>query len=332
MKHTSISIAASTRERLDELAPLAAQLNDATDAVTEKLKTIEVELEGLAIGLGVRVDAPLASREIDGDEATKLPVLEEEFEGTEGPRADAPVVENSYLAYGRHSERWRLLVQRCVERKGRDDDWVVISSQDLPLVSASRDLRLAAWERIDDLLSEIAKRTKRKLSSLDVASSPSKLLIPRGWEKHHVGVDEAGVAHVLSKELTSGAALCGAWIVSTNLLWDERTQTCAACVRLERDFDGAMMSLYKRAKTEAGYTATRYLQMLSEHGGLETARILLHASKVSEGYAALWERKRLDLTVEALIQDNAKFHPLFNSVEVDIARKRLAQYDYRPAK
>ena len=38
--------------------------------------------------------------------------------------------------------------------------------------------------------------------------------------------------------------------------------------------------------------------MLHEHRGLETARILLHASSVSEGYVALWERKRLDLTVE----------------------------------
>ena len=41
--------------------------------------------------------------------------------------------------------------------------------------------------------------------------------------------------------------------------------------------------------------------MVVEHGGLETARYLLHAETVSEGYTALWERKRLDLTVEAMI-------------------------------
>lgn len=43
--------------------------------------------------------------------------------------------------------------------------------------------------------------------------------------------------------------------------------------------------------------------MLHEHGGLQTARILIHAATVSEGYTALWERG-LDLTVEALIHDN----------------------------
>jgi hypothetical protein len=62
-----------------------------------------------------------------------------------------------------------------------------------------------------------------------------------------------------------------------------------------------MMDVYRRALSECHYNATRFLQMLYEHWGLETARILLHASNVSDGYVALWERKRLDLTVESLI-------------------------------
>ena len=331
MKRIPMSIGTSIRARLDDLAPLATQLNSVTDAITEKLRAIDGELDGLAIGLDVCSDDPLVSRTLESDEAAKHPVLDEEFEGADGPLADAPMIENSYLAYGRHQDRWRLLVRRCVERKGADDTWVVVTSRDFPLVGASRDLRLAAWEQIDDLLAEIANRTTRKIRSLEVTNSPSKPLIPPGWEKHHGGVDEAGIAHLLSKKSTSGAALCGARIVSTNLSWDEGTRTCATCARLEPEFDDAMMSIYRRAKTEAGYTATRYLQMLSEHGGLGTARILLRASKVSEGYVALWERKRLDLTVEALIVDNAKFHPLFTAGEMDIARKRLAQYEYRPA-
>lgn len=96
---------------------------------------------------------------------------------------------------------------------------------------------------------------------------------------------------------------------------------------LEHEFDMAMMDLYHRAKTEARYNATRYLQMLEEHRGLETARILLHAPRVSDGYTALWERKRLDLTVEALILQK-KWHPLFSDQERDIARKRLEEYKY----
>jgi hypothetical protein len=56
-----------------------------------------------------------------------------------------------------------------------------------------------------------------------------------------------------------------------------------AMSELEREFDERMMDIYRRAKTEAKYNATRYLEMLTDHRGLETAKILLHASVVSEG-------------------------------------------------
>jgi hypothetical protein len=70
--------------------------------------------------------------------------------------------------------------------------------------------------------------------------------------------------------------------------------------------------------------------MLTEHRGLETARILLRAVAVSEGYTALWERGRLDLTVEALIHDHAEYHPLFTDEERAMARRRLEEYRYPP--
>src|SRR3984893_3916988 len=97
---------------------------------------------------------------------------------------------------------------------------------------------------------------------------------------------------------------------------------------LEARFDDAMMKVYQRAGDECGYNATRFLQMLHEHRGLETARILLHASKVSEDYVALWERKRLDLAVEAVILA-AEWHSLFSESEREIARNRLADYGYK---
>jgi len=55
-------------------------------------------------------------------------------------------------------------------------------------------------------------------------------------------------------------------------------------------FDEEMLRIYQRAHSEADYNATRFLQMLHEHRGLDTARILLHSANVSEGYTALWER------------------------------------------
>jgi hypothetical protein len=97
---------------------------------------------------------------------------------------------------------------------------------------------------------------------------------------------------------------------------------------LETQFDEAMMDVYRRALSECGYNATRFLHMLYKHRGLETARILLRAAKVSEGYIALWERKRLDLTVEAVILA-PEWNALFSEDERQIARARLAEYGFQ---
>ena len=98
--------------------------------------------------------------------------------------------------------------------------------------------------------------------------------------------------------------------------------------QLLTEFDDAMHNIYHRALKEAGYKASIFLNMLFAHRGLETARRLLHSPNISDGYTALWERKRLDLTVEALIHDNKKWHPLFTPEELAICRRRLQQYEY----
>jgi hypothetical protein len=95
----------------------------------------------------------------------------------------------------------------------------------------------------------------------------------------------------------------------------------------EMKFDRAMMDIYRRAKDECNYNATRYLKMLLDHGGLKTAKILINASNVSDGYTALWERKRLDLTVEALIL-NSEWDEYFTDEERTTAKKRLIEYKY----
>lgn len=97
---------------------------------------------------------------------------------------------------------------------------------------------------------------------------------------------------------------------------------------LEREFHEAMATIYVRAKEEANYNATRYLQMVSEVGGLETARRLLSSSGVSDGFTHLWERKRLDLSVENLVLQD-RWAPLFSERERQTARDRLAEYGYQ---
>lgn len=98
---------------------------------------------------------------------------------------------------------------------------------------------------------------------------------------------------------------------------------------LELAFHEAMLNIYRKAKSEAKYNAVRFLQMVTDHGGLEAAHILINSNTVSEGYTALWERGRLDLTVEAMILDNEKYHTLFSEEELAICAKRLKQYEPR---
>ncbi|MER6815558.1 DUF262 domain-containing protein [Spirillospora sp. NPDC000708] len=93
------------------------------------------------------------------------------------------------------------------------------------------------------------------------------------------------------------------------------------------EFQAAMLSVYTRAKTEAGYNANQFLRMLTDHGGLATAKRLLANPRVSDGFVALYERKRLDLTVEAQVLD-PKFAPLFTDEELRKARDWLTQFGY----
>ena len=98
---------------------------------------------------------------------------------------------------------------------------------------------------------------------------------------------------------------------------------------LEVEFHTAMEAIYARAKEEAGYNATAFRGMVAMHGGLEAARILIRAQTVSDGYTALWERRRLDLTVEAAVVENVRFHTLFDKEDIEVCRKRLKDYGYQ---
>ncbi|WP_158884560.1 GmrSD restriction endonuclease domain-containing protein [Amycolatopsis anabasis] len=94
-------------------------------------------------------------------------------------------------------------------------------------------------------------------------------------------------------------------------------------------FGTEMQRLYERSRREARYSATYFLSMLADLGPMETARKLLLSPAVSDGFAALWERGRLDLTVEALVT-RAPFTDLFDERELEVARARLEQFGYSP--
>ena len=93
-------------------------------------------------------------------------------------------------------------------------------------------------------------------------------------------------------------------------------------------FHQAMFLIYERAKDECGYIATRFREMVEENGGLEAAKKLLQ-KPLSEGFISLWERGRVDLTMEALILQ-PKWKVLFTDEELKIARIRLQDAGYTP--
>lgn len=100
--------------------------------------------------------------------------------------------------------------------------------------------------------------------------------------------------------------------------------------RLEAAFDTVMLDVDQRAKSEAQYNATLFFRMLHERRGVATARALINSTSVSLGDTELQRRGRLDLTVEGLVVENPRWHPLFAPDEIDRARRRLAQYGSTP--
>jgi hypothetical protein len=98
----------------------------------------------------------------------------------------------------------------------------------------------------------------------------------------------------------------------------------------EAAFHDAMIEIYERAKKECRYNASRFVQMVVDRGALQTARYLLHAQGLSDGFTALWECNRLDLTVEAYVL-KPEWRGLFTEEELAIARKRLSELGYTPS-
>ena len=96
----------------------------------------------------------------------------------------------------------------------------------------------------------------------------------------------------------------------------------AADTDLERQFHREMIRVYERARDKCGYNATRFLNMVNEHGGLPAAQLLLGSRGVSSGYVQLWQRGRLDISMEALVLQ-PDWRSLFSDCQLSIAGDRL---------
>lgn len=100
--------------------------------------------------------------------------------------------------------------------------------------------------------------------------------------------------------------------------------------KLELEFHEKMEEIYFRAKDEIGYPANRFKQMIDINGGYKAAKILLQSKDLSDGFIELCMHHRQDLSMEALITENLRFHELFTKEEIKTARDRLVDSGYSP--
>jgi hypothetical protein len=97
--------------------------------------------------------------------------------------------------------------------------------------------------------------------------------------------------------------------------------------QLEKKFNKEMKNIYLTAKKELKYNATRFLQILSEKGGVQAAKTLIAKDGGTYGFEVLCEHRRLDLSVEAHVL-KPEYTDLFTDEERRMCRDRLEKFGF----
>lgn len=204
----------SARRYLSKLAPIAEELNRASDAFTDELRTIESELGKLNLGVEVSL-------------RTSFYLGQGEEEETSGGEFQLYFPDH-YLAYGRHGDDWRILVhtyKRFHPRHDRNDAELIDIT---PLVGCSREIRVASAAHVEALLQAVEKAAIEKVDSLkkviDKAPEPS------AWKDFLHGIDENEVVHAMKRN-APGKTLCGATVISTSFSKGRPCPTCDSLVK-----------------------------------------------------------------------------------------------------
>ena len=91
-------------------------------------------------------------------------------------------------------------------------------------------------------------------------------------------------------------------------------------------FENELKDKMLRAKKECRYNPTRFNQMLSQHGGVETAKRLIGSGiasgNPSDGYTTLYLCGRLDLTMDHSVC-TPEYQSLFTSEEINYCKRLL---------
>ena len=96
---------------------------------------------------------------------------------------------------------------------------------------------------------------------------------------------------------------------------------------IENKFNKDMKNIYFTAKRDFGYTASRFMQLVSQKGGIQADKQLIAKEGGTYGFEVLWENKRLDLSIEALVL-KSEYKTLFSDDEKQLCKERLKQFGY----
>ena len=101
--------------------------------------------------------------------------------------------------------------------------------------------------------------------------------------------------------------------------------------KLKKLFHQEIIDLYKNVIKSVKYKPTRLMDYINKYGGYEAAVKYISTESNVQDFAILWEKERLDLSVEALIT-NEKFRSLFSEDILSFCDRKLKEYSYAPNK
>ncbi|OOB80263.1 MAG: hypothetical protein BEN19_05830 [Epulopiscium sp. Nuni2H_MBin003] len=100
-------------------------------------------------------------------------------------------------------------------------------------------------------------------------------------------------------------------------------------IELKKMFSQEMLNLYKKISQQIKYKSPNLLNQINKFGGYEAGLKYITTETYLTDFGILWENKRLDLSIEALLTD-PKYKDIIPLDIVEFAKKRLKEYDYAP--
>lgn len=97
---------------------------------------------------------------------------------------------------------------------------------------------------------------------------------------------------------------------------------------LKNKFNTDVLHIIEECK-KIGYVPTRFIQMLQQHknDAYEIVPALVN-KKITSGLETLWQKGRLDLSIEAIII-KAEYKTLFSQDLINMCKKKLEAYHYK---